>query len=59
MRRLPQEQFRRRVKTVLVLRNLTVAALAKKIGRHRCNVSSAINSGGHPHVRALIEKEIA
>ncbi len=59
MRPATQELFRRRVKTLLVLRRMTVGQLAKKIGRHRCNVSTAINSGKHPRVRALIEKEIA
>ena len=54
-----QEKFRRRVKTLLVLRRMTVTALARKLGRNRSNVSSAINSGHNPRIRALIEKEIA
>lgn len=56
MRPSTQDKFRRRVKTWLLHRNETVTALARRIGRNRCNVSSAINSGHNRRIRAEIEK---
>ena len=59
MRPNTQAKFRRHVKTWLAARDMTVSALAKRIGRERSYVSVAINSRNHPRVRALIEKEIS
>lgn len=54
-----QDKFRRRVKTWLLNRNLTVTYLAKRIGRRRDTVSQAINRGKFPRVCRRIEQEIA
>jgi IS30 family transposase len=60
MRLSAQDKFRRRVKTHLAQRDLSVTSLAKAIGRRRDTVSTEINSGPRfPRVRALIEQHLA
>lgn len=53
-----QEKFRMSAKNVLIARRLTVAGLARKIGRSRTAVSLAINQGGFPGTRQLIASEL-
>ncbi len=42
----------------MVRRNLTVTELAKRIGRRRDTVSTAIHSERFPRVKALIEEAL-
>lgn len=55
----PQDKFRLRVKTTLLLRRMSVTQLAKRIGVRRTTVSVAINQDRFPRVREKIKKEIA
>jgi IS30 family transposase len=54
-----QDEFRQRIKVWLIRSNLTVTALAGRIGRRRDTVSKAINSGRFPKIRQRIREELS
>jgi len=54
----PQDDFRRKVKIALLDKNMSVASLARSIGRPRPTVSIAINHSRFAGVRELITQEL-
>ena len=54
-----QTKFRRRVKVWLAHRDLTVTELAQLVGKRRDTVSTAINTGRFPKVRAKIAEALS
>lgn len=50
--------FRLLVKTALLREGGTITKLARKIGRNRSVVSTAVNAGKFPRVREAIAREL-
>lgn len=53
-----QANFKKRIRVALATQDMSVSALAKKIGRRRDTVSVAIHSNRFPIVKRQIEEAL-
>ena len=54
----PKNQARISIRVKMAAKDLTVGALARKVGHHQSVVSKAINHGRFPRVRGKILEEL-